>query len=34
MALPDLPDRIDALLAGRPVLYVHDRSRAREAECR
>ena len=34
MALPDLPDRIDALLAGTRVLYVHDLGIARSARSR
>jgi len=34
MALPDLPDRIDALLSGTPVLYVHDLGIARSARSR
>ena len=34
MALPDLPDRIAALLSGTPVLYVHDLGIARSARNR
>ena len=34
MALPDLPDRIDALLSGTRVLYVHDLGIARSARSR
>ncbi len=34
IALPDLPDRIDALLSGTRVLYVHDLGIARSARGR
>jgi len=34
IALPDLPDRIDALLSGTRVLYVHDLGVARSARGR